>query len=183
MVSSTWTAVAGSLTSGDRAAARRRPAAGRRTSDPGRRSVPARSAARRVRLSSVTSPPCSSATGAPCRSVSPMPAWSTITALPAALEQPGQVDLLQGGLPVRPPRRRGAAAAALWRRAPRGAGPAVEVVQDAAAFRRDRRERWRQLDGREGPHLQDPHQGDRERARRRLPWPGTITDTLLARWR
>jgi len=78
------------------------------------------------------------------------------------LEQPEQVDLLQSGLPVRP--CDGAVQRQQYRRGgrPGRAGPAVQVVQDAAAFRGDRRERRGQLDRGERSHLQYPHQGDRE---------------------
>ena len=83
-MSSTWTAVAGSLTAGD--SARMPMSASSRNANSGSwrkvRSGPVTSPARTA--VSVTSPPCRSATGAPCWSVSPMPARSTITAPPAA---------------------------------------------------------------------------------------------------
>jgi hypothetical protein len=45
---------------------------------------------------------------------------------------------------------------------PRRERLAVQVVQDAAAFRGDHSQCRGQLDGCEGSHLQDPHQGHRD---------------------
>ena len=121
MVSSTWTAVAGSLTAGD--SARMPMSASSRNANSGSwrkvRSGPVSSPARTAVLAA--SPPCRSATGAPCWGVSPMQARSTMTApLAARTAGPGRVAARSpgGAATDRPvPRRRRASGAGLGCRA------------------------------------------------------------------
>ena len=157
MVSSACTAVAGSLTAGTAPAARCRPTAGTRAADPGERFVPARSPTAEYglvgRLATVQI-----GDRRTLLKRAPMPLRRDHGAA-SRLEQAGQVDLLQGGLPVWP--RDGAVQG--WqhhlRMRPRRAGLAIQVVYDAAAFRGDCRQRRGELDGRKGSLPAGPASG------------------------
>ena len=160
MVSSTCTAVAGSLTAGDRA---RRPMSARsRNANSGSwwkvRSCPIYQPTQEGRVSRVATAQIGNRVTL-LEGVAYAHLQHDDRAVSRA-EQARQVDLLQGGLPMWP-----YDGAAQWRQHSGGTwaggpGSAVQVIEDRAALCGDRRQRRCQLNGRKGSHLQDTHQGD-----------------------